>query len=283
MMATMFFYGSHVTSTFDVGLVMSVLILIFISTGMRGLITLAQITYYITLAYDIYQMITMNEKFDSLVITRTIMHFIVVSVICDIARGIIKKWVGIMTRSEQEKWALAEAAERLNDFLANISHEIRTPINAVIGLTGVCIEKEKDEEIKNDLMSVSSAGMRVGEQISDILDYSEIDRKILVRNEDDYMLASVLNDLVAQLRPYMHQGVELVIDVEPAIPSVMHGDVNKIKRILWHLIMNGLKYTRAGGIYVRIDSIKEEYGINLCIEVTDTGIGMSPSELERVS
>ncbi|MBO4336846.1 MAG: hypothetical protein J5842_02075, partial [Lachnospiraceae bacterium] len=76
------------------------------------------------------------------------------------------------------------------DFLANVSHEIRTPINAVIGLTDVCIEKEKDKGIQKDLHSVSDAGVRIAEQISDILDYSEIDMDKLAVYLSDYSMSS---------------------------------------------------------------------------------------------
>ena len=73
-----------------------------------------------------------------------------------------------------------------------------------------------------------------------------------------------------------------MIDVDPAIPSVMNTDISKLRKILRHLIMNGLRYTREGGVYVRLYAIKEEYGVNLMIKVTDTGIGMTEEELERV-
>ncbi|MCR5773616.1 MAG: response regulator [Lachnospiraceae bacterium] len=282
MMATAFFYGTHVTSTYDLGLVMSVVVLIFVSTGIPGLITMCQGTYYLAMSYDIYQMYRMGETFDALIITRTALHFIVITLVGYIGRWIIRKWILIMNRSEEEKEALADTAERLNDFLANISHEIRTPINAVIGLTGVSIEKVKDEDVRADLGAVLEAGKRVGDQISDILDYSEIDMDSLAVNEENYMLSSLLNDLVAELDAFEDRGLELVIDVDPRVPSVMATDVTKLKKILKHLINNGLKYTKEGGVYVHIGSEKRSYGVNLMIEVRDTGIGMSSAEMERV-
>ena len=70
--------------------------------------------------------------------------------------------------------------------MANVSHEIRTPINAVIGLAGVCINEEDNEEKLSNLNSVRNAGRRVAEQISDILDFTEIDRGRLSNNCEDY-------------------------------------------------------------------------------------------------
>lgn len=280
ILASAFFYGTHVTSTYDLGLLMCAMMMIFISTGMPSVITATQITYYISILYDLYQMKKAGEEFDSLVITRTLLHLAIIFVVGYLARGIMHRWEGVMSESEQEIDKLTEATKRLNDFLANISHEIRTPINAIIGMTGVCIDKEKDESIKRDMTYVSEAGKRVGEQIGDILDYSEISMDSLVINNEDYMLSSLLNDLCVQLRPHLKPELELIIDVDASVPSVLNSDVGKIKKILWHLIMNGIKYTKEGGVYVRITAIEQEYGINLCIAVRDTGVGMTQEETE---
>ncbi len=283
MMGTFFFYGIHETSTFDLAVVMTAVIILYTMTGIKELITLCQVTYYLTMAYELINMAYNGTKFDALIITRSMLHVAMILMSGWIARIIIDKWAQVLEESMQEIDFLKDATKRLDDFLANVSHEIRTPVNAVVGLTGVCIEKEGEGELSADLRSIQEAGKRVGEQISDILDYSEIDRNILVRNDEDYMIASVLNDLVSQLRPYKRPEIELIIDIDPAIPSVLNTDVNKLKKILWHLIMNGLKYTREGGVYVRISVVEQEYGINLFIEVTDTGIGMNDEELERIS
>ena len=151
MMVSTFFYGTHVTSTYDLGLLMTTLILIFVSTGMPGLITLGQCTYYLAMLYDLITMYRMGERFDSLLITRTILHLVIISVICLIARNIIRQWIGIMDKSEEEKQVMSEAADRLNDFLANISHEIRTPVNAVIGLQEYVSIRSKTEKRRKTL------------------------------------------------------------------------------------------------------------------------------------
>ena len=282
MMCTAFFYGIHPTSTYDLAIVMAVLIVLFSTTGMKGLITLCQVTYYLTMAYNISVMIYNGESFDDLALTRIALHLVLIFVMGLFARIIIERWTQIISNSKVEIEQLTEATERLNDFLANVSHEIRTPVNAVIGLTSICIDKSQNREIYGDLIAVREAGRRVADQISDILDYSELDRKKAVNNSEDYMLSSVLHDLVTEIRVMKPADVELIIDVDPAIPAVMNTDVSKLKKILRSLIGNGLKYTKKGGVYVRIVCEKHDYGVNLCIEVTDTGIGMSEYELEKV-
>ena len=282
MMCTAFFYGIHPTSTFDLAIVMAVLIVLFTTTGMKGLVTICMVTYYLTMAYNISVMVYNGETFDNLQVTRIALHLFLIFIVGLFARIIIDRWTQVISNSKVEIEQLTEATERLNDFLANVSHEIRTPVNAVIGLTSICIDKSQNREIYGDLIAVREAGRRVADQISDILDYSELDRKKAVNNSEDYMLSSVLHDLVTEIRVIKPKDVELIIDVDPAIPAVMNTDVSKLKKILRALIGNGLKYTKKGGVYVRIVCEKHDYGVNLCIEVTDTGIGMTEYELEKV-
>ncbi|MBQ6039789.1 MAG: response regulator [Oscillospiraceae bacterium] len=282
VMFSFFYYGSHRTSVFDTVAVMALILILYTMVCIKPLITFLQIIYYLTLGYGMLMMWHDGEKFTALMISRAVMNVAVVTAISMISRTIIDKWTEVVDQSHDEIEKLTDTTDRLNDFLANVSHETRTPINAIIGLTGICIDDEENEERRRNLISVREAGRRVAEQIGDILDFTEIDRKKLINHYEDYMLSSVLNDLVEEIRPFKPKDLELVIDVDPAIPSVLNTDINKLRKILRHLIMNGLKYTYEGGVYVRLYTIPETYGVNLLIKVTDTGIGMSEDELERI-
>ena len=283
-MIEIFYYSVNVDTIYDST---PVIVIAIILTSMTRERILTWICVGVGYSGMIYHLLAVHEKgvlgLDISNIVRTTGHLLLVA----IATLVVGQLVGVVDRMEtgfRERIRDLEGASRsASDFLANVSHEIRTPINAVIGLTGVCLEKEDNDEIRRDMFLVEAAGKRVAEQISDILDYSEIDMDSLAVNAEDYMLFSVLNDLVVQLKLIKSPELELVIDVDPALPSVMHTDVGKLKKILWHLIANGLKYTKEGGVYVRISSIEEPYGINLCIEVTDTGIGMNAEEMERIT
>ncbi len=281
MMCSFFFYGIHPTSTFDLAIVMAAIMTIYTITSVKAFITMCQITYFITMAYALTVMILTEETFDSLVISRTIMHFIMIIMIGQLCRTIINKWGLVLEKSDDEIEELTDATERLNDFLANVSHELRTPVNAIVGLSGVCYEKEENDEIKKDIASIKEAGKRVADQVSDILDYSEIDRDKLVRNDEDYILSSVIHDIVSEINTFKSDSVELIIDIDPTIPLIMNTDVTKLKKIIKLLIINGLKFTLEGCVYVRITTVKEEYGVNLSIDVIDTGKGMTNEEMER--
>ncbi len=282
MMATFFFYGTHPTSTYDLAVVIGVVMILYTMTGIHSLVTLCQVSYYITMTYELINLYRIGTVFDPLLISRTILHFAIVTMTGWISRTIIDKWNEVLGAAGEEISHLNESAARLNDFIANVSHEIRTPINAIMGMCSMSLSDETDPDKRANLRSIEAAGKKMGEQISDILDYSEIDRNDLANNREDYMLASLLNDLVNELEPYSRSDIELVIDVEASTPSIMNTDVGKLKKILWHLIVNGLKFTNEGGVYVHIFPVPHDYGINLCIEVRDTGIGMDENQLEKI-
>ena len=281
MMIIYFFYGTHLTSTFDAALIMVLVIMIFTMTGMKSLNRLCQITYYITFAFDITTMILDGQEFDTLTISRAVMHVIVVTIAGWVGRIIIDNWSRVLDRSRVEIDELKNATQRLDNFLANVSHEIRTPVNAVMGLSSVMEKEELPEQVIGNIRAISGAGHRVSEQIGDILDFTEIDMGKLTVTRETYMINSLVNDLLVQLSFTEDYGLELVIDMDPMIPAELVGDASKIKKILWHLICNGYKFTKEGGVYVHIYPIKREYGINLVLEVTDTGVGMNSEEIDR--
>ncbi len=282
MMGTYFFYGIHLTSTFDMALVMSAVIVLYVMTGIKGFVTLCQFTFYVTFLYDIIVLIDRDAEFDVLTVTRSLLHIGMITMLGWLGRAIISRCGDMVIESRTEIDELKSATARFNDFLANVSHEIRTPVNAIMGFSDICIKKEKDPEILSDIKNIKDSGKRVCDQIEDILDYSEIDRNKIANNCENYMISSLFHDLVTELREYLPPDLELIIDVSPSIPSVLYSDHDKIKRILWHLITNGIKYTSRGGVYVRVTSYEQEYGINLCIEVTDTGSGMDKDQKDHI-
>ena len=282
MMVTYFFYGVHLTSTFDMALVMCVVIAIYTMTGEKPLVRLCQVFYMVTLGFDLVTMISQGEEVNALLVTRSLLHIGMIILAGWVACRIIDKWTKVIGSSSEEIETLKEQTDRLNNFLANVSHEIRTPVNAVMGLSSVLEKETLPENIEDNIRAISNAGHRVAEQIGDILDFTEIDMHRLSVSNEPYMIDSVVNDLLSQLSHMDQNDLDLVIDLDASVPAELRGDGEKIRKILMHLISNGFKYTREGGVYVRIYSVPREYGINLLLEVKDTGVGMSAFEIEHI-
>jgi len=284
MMLTFFFYGIHPTSFYDLAPVVSVVIMVFSMTGSVALVNLWMATYYLTVLYDFIGMLGREIQLDALTVTRILLHLSLVYMAGGIAKVIIRKW-----NLEKKEYAakiaeLEDTNRRTEDFLANVSHELRTPINVVTGITSVMLKKLKDSQIRNDISAVHRAGYRLFEQIGDILDFTEIDTRRLKLSEEVYILSSIVNDLVVENRMLLRdESKELIFDVDADIPAMIVGDGGKIKKMIRHLMWNAIKFTKTGGVYIHIYALKKSYGINLCIQVSDTGIGMDEEEIGRIT
>ena len=281
-MLTFFYYGIHPACLFDLAPLMIVMGISATMTGIRGLIHISRMTYLVTLGYCLFEFFSQGGEVDTRFVIRLSLHVVLVFLTGLFNGIVISRWSQLINETQGELDELNQAADRLDDFLANASHEIRTPINTVMGLTEVCMDRHKGEEDEQDLKDVMQAGQRMSDQINDILDYSEIDSGRTVLAEENYMISSLLSDVVTAVKPHMRNEIELVLDIDPSIPSIMKGDIYKLKRIMWHLITNGLKYTREGGVYVHVTSMEMDYGANLIIDVQDTGIGMDQEETARM-
>ncbi len=281
MMGTFFYYGIHITSTYDMALLTLIMIIIYTTSGERRLVWAAVFTYYITLIVNISRMISSGAKWDELTITRTILHICIVFMSGLMGQLIIRQWAIIFHQSDEQLASLNAATRRMNFFMANLSHELRTPINVVLGITGVMKDRESGGHYCEGMDAVIAAGQRMDAQTDDILDFSELETETLVVNSAPCMLSSVLNDLIHVLQPVLSPKLELVIDVSPEVPAFLITDADKLKKILYHLIRNSLSFTREGGVYAGISCIRQSYGINLLLEVTDTGIGMTKEDQEN--
>jgi signal transduction histidine kinase len=186
-----------------------------------------------------------------------------------------------MMQSDSEKERRIESVDMdMEDFLTNISHELRTPVNVVNGMSEMLIKKN----VGNEAYSIKNAGIRLAYQIEDIQDYTECKREKVILEEDEYMSTSLLNDVVVGFRFLNNEkNLEMIVDMDPKVPSKMLGDVKKIHKIFRHLLENAIKFTRKGGIYVKVFTENTDYGVNLCIEMTDTGIGMDRWSIASVS
>ncbi len=188
----------------------------------------------------------------------------------------------ISERIGRKKWMEAVSANDrdMEDFLSNISHELRTPINVINGMTAL-MQKTGDCP---EIASIQEAGVRLAHQVEDIQDYTEIMRGAIVLDEENYIFTSLINDVVTGYSSScLSSKLELVVDLDPKTPAILCGDFKKLHKIFRHIIDNAFKFTREGGIYLKVFTMPQDYGVNLIIEVTDTGIGMSREDMSRVS
>lgn len=284
MMLVYFYYGIHETSMFDLAPLMITVMVLYSSTEKYGTIKICMFTYYLTMAYDFFQVMDSSTEDASLFISRIMLHLLLVYMAGRLLKTVVERRVREREATEEMIARLEEINRRTEDFLANVSHELRTPINAVTGISSVMLKNETDPEKKKDIFTIQMAGQRLFGQIEDILDYTEIDNEKISISEEAYMISSIVNDVISenQMQEREHMP-ELIFDLDAAMPAVLLGDGKKMKKILRHLINNAVKFTKKGGVYVRIRALHKDYGVNLCMTVSDTGEGISGEELEKIT
>ena len=276
-----FYYGAHRTSLYDIIVIVSLLLVAFTLVKRILFLRIILAEYYLLILSHIvvvwFQNELTTEYFNEL---RIFLHGMAVLCLYVILKRLLFKEIKddeeILKRDSDKK----QYDHEMEDFLVNISHELRTPVNVINGLSGILLKNDNREEIR----SISNAGHRLARQIEDIQDYSEIQRKDLTIENEKYMITSVLNDiLVSYYELERNTDLDFIVDLDPEVPSVLRGDANKIRKIIEHLLDNAFKFTVRGGVKLRITAIKKDYGINLLIEVADTGIGMTQNDIESVT
>ncbi|MEB0138616.1 MULTISPECIES: response regulator [unclassified Undibacterium] len=185
---------------------------------------------------------------------------------------------------EQARDAAEQATLAKSDFLASMSHEIRTPMNAIIGLSHLAQKTELSPKQKDYLNKIQGAGKHLLGIINDILDFSKIEAGKLDIEKIDFMLEKVL-DNVANLinEKAATKGLELVFDIDQAVPQHLLGDPTRLAQALINYANNAVKFTDAGVIKVII-RVREHSAeqVLLHFAVQDTGIGLSPQQISKL-
>jgi signal transduction histidine kinase/CheY-like chemotaxis protein/HPt (histidine-containing phosphotransfer) domain-containing protein len=179
----------------------------------------------------------------------------------------------------------AEEANRAKgEFLANVTHEVRTPLSAIIGMAQVLIETPPSEERNTMIRRIKSAAESLLAIIGDILDFSKIDSRKLILSREPLQLRIVMQDVIDTVQVTADEkGLSLVLDVVGEVPDGLVGDALRLRQVLVNLIGNAIKFTQSGEIRLRVDIASQLPGeVCLHFAVIDTGIGIPRDKQELV-
>ncbi len=215
-------------------------------------------------------------------------YIIIVRIACiylvEITMLLMVKWHLKALKTAEEKTRLAERAGQAKaDFLANVSHEIRTPLNVINGMTELVMQKNLDEEVKEYVYGIHHAGDNLLTVINDILDFSKIESGELELTDEVYETMSLFYDICSIAKMQLaEKEPELVVDINPAFPMSLRGDVVRLKQVIMNLMSNAIKYTEHGEICFKADFVETEKGIDLTISVRDSGIGIKEEDAKQL-
>ena len=197
--------------------------------------------------------------------------------------GYIGSCMDITDRMRVEEAALA-ASRAKSDFLANMSHQIRTPMNAIIGLSQLLLRTPLQLKQRGDLKKINASATSLLRIINDILDFTKIDSGKLELEHATFDLAEVVNDLgaiVGEAARTKH--LEFLIRVALGVPSALLGDSVRLGQVLSNLVGNSIKFTIAGRVLLQVTLAERDADrVRLLFSVSDQGIGIGAEQLAKL-
>jgi len=178
----------------------------------------------------------------------------------------------------------AEAADRAkSEFLANMSHEIRTPMNGVLGMAELLAKTELTSRQKTFTEVIVKSGNALLTIINDILDFSKINAGQLTLDPAPFRLSEAVEDIATLVSARVaEKNLELIVRVDPRLPSFVVGDAGRFRQIVTNLVGNAVKFTEKGHVLVDVGGDVVEGVVQLKVRVEDTGIGIPAEKLQNV-
>ena len=178
-----------------------------------------------------------------------------------------------------------EASRLKSEFVATTSHEIRSPMNGVIGLTGLLLETELDETQREFAEGVRSSAEALLVVINDILDFSKIEAGKLELEDAEFDLAAAIEDVTTLVAPTAAaKNLDFQTSIDPAVPLALVGDVGRLRQIILNLLTNAVKFTAEGGVQVRVTASGRRIDgrVPIRVAVEDTGVGLAIDDRSRL-
>jgi two-component system, sensor histidine kinase RpfC len=183
-----------------------------------------------------------------------------------------------------------QEAERANrargDFLATMTHELRTPLIGILGMARLMQETPLDAEQREYLHSIRSSAQLLRALIGDILDFSKIDADKLELVDEPFDIYKLVHSVISSLaNEAQEKQLDLRCWIDPRLPRLLKGDNLRVSQILFNLLGNAIKFTERGSVMLRVNRVETHESLpqpHVLIEVEDTGIGIPQDKLDKI-
>ena len=186
-----------------------------------------------------------------------------------------------MTLTREMAARAEQASAAKSQFLANMSHEVRTPLNGVIGMTGLLLDTELNQDQRQYVEIVRRSGESLLTLINDILDFSKIEAGKLTLEVLDFDLRPLLDEAIGvMILRAAEKHIEITCALSADVPSLLRGAPDRLRQILINLVGNAVKFTNQGSVTVRVSLVQETAtDVVLRFSVRDTGVGIPADKL----
>ncbi len=215
--------------------------------------------------------------------------------------GVVEVSIDITERTRKEKELLKAVDESVAEseakshFLANVSHEIRTLMNVILGMTELVYDSTQNEEQKEYLAMIRDSTFFLLSMVNDLLDLSKIESGKIALKQDYFNLPQKVEKIVSSFRlQAQKKGLELNCTIDDNVPRTVVGDSGRLQQVLINLISNAIKFTEKGEINVslklvqtdglenRLSDLNEENNTAVLFSISDTGIGIPENSLSHI-
>ena len=280
---SIFFYGVH-SENFNVILpTMCVFTVLFGLYQLRPVFDLVFATQIALLLYHIFILQTFVIPADKLEADRMALQLLSWFVLDILVFYSIYRTAEIEAEVSTLDQEIAHIQKIKDDFVANTSHELRTPINTISGMSEILLQEDLSESAHREALDIQMTGIELHTIVSDIMDYAALQADMLTLAPRAYNITSTINDVMNMtVFQNREKNLEVIFDCDPRIPCLLYGDEQQLRRVMNNLIGNAIKFTNEGGVTVNVGFRPEEYGINLLVRIKDTGIGLSEEQQEQI-
>lgn len=169
------------------------------------------------------------------------------------------------------------------NFLASMSHEMRTPLTAIVGITELLKNTQLDKLQVDYVQTIEQSSFNLGTVIDEVLDYSNLEAGKVTLKINNYRISKLVEEITEYFNTICHKPIAFECHVDEQLPDIIRFDYKRVMQVLKNLVINAVKFSSKGNVKLSIEQLKRaDNQINIQMSVADTGIGIKPEMIDKL-